>query len=150
LFVSAQDTAATTSKTVGKSFLRSDRNWSIEIPVWIPGFRGTFAYGDVSLEGEDRINPGEPTHPIEPPDPGEPPDGGGNILSRLFTSTTYLKFFYMGKVRYTRNKFTSQISTHGGSVGSSVNFKFNNKEVVQATYRTAFTRLFIPAEITPI
>ncbi|MCK5454816.1 MAG: hypothetical protein KAJ16_10660 [Calditrichia bacterium] len=34
----------------------------MEIPIWIPGFRGVFTYGDVSLEGEDGVNPGDPAN----------------------------------------------------------------------------------------
>ncbi|MEA3478027.1 MAG: hypothetical protein U9R60_07600 [Bacteroidota bacterium] len=49
--------------------MRNDRPWSIEIPLWIPGFRGDFAYGDIDLEGEDGTDPGDP----------ENPPGGGNI-----------------------------------------------------------------------
>lgn len=62
------------------------------------GFRGEFAYGDVTVEAEDGQFPGEPENPIEPPPTGEPPWGNGNIFSRLFTSSAYLKFFFMSRI----------------------------------------------------
>ena len=116
----AQDTTTIAPKPP-KSFLLRDRNWTVDIPIWIPGFRGNFTYGDVSLEGEDGVDPGEPGHPIEPPDPGEPP-GGGNIISRLFTSSRYLKFFFMGGASYTRNKFFTEIDMFSGYAGARVHY----------------------------
>jgi hypothetical protein len=40
--------------------LLNDRDWTIEIPLWIPGFRGNLAYGDISIGGEDGSDPGDP------------------------------------------------------------------------------------------
>lgn len=107
------------------------------------GFRGAFTYGDVSIEGEDGSNPGEPAHPIEPPEPGEPPIGGGNIFSRLFKSSSYIKFFFVGMVSYNKDKFWAQLDGYEGTVGSSVNFKFNDQEVVRATYRVGVLRFLL-------
>ncbi len=126
-----------------KSFLREDRPWTIDLPIWIPGFRGDFVYGDVSLEGEDGQNPGIPTHPIEPPPPTEPPWGGGNIFSRLFTSSTYLKFYFVGRVAYERNNFLVQADMFSGAVGNDLNFRFNDKLVAQANVSISLGRVFM-------
>jgi len=40
--------------------MQKDRKWSLELPLWVPGFAGEFAYGDVSIEGEDGSDPGTP------------------------------------------------------------------------------------------
>lgn len=124
-----------------QGYLARDRNWTLEIPIWIPGYRGNYTYGDVTLEGEDGVELGEPTNPIEPP--GEAPDEGGNIFSRLFTSSTYLKFFFMGKVQYIKDKFIAQIDGFRGSIGSSIDFKLNNSEVATAKYSANLARLFL-------
>lgn len=141
-FVSAQDTTAINNNDE-QSYLRNDWNWAIEIPIWIPGFRGDFAYGDVSLEGEDGVDPGTPANPIEPPPPGEPPDEGGNILSRLFSSSRYLKFFLVGRISYFNGKFLTQFDGFAGTVGNSVDFKLNSEEVAAASYATILTRFLI-------
>jgi len=141
--LAAQDNIISPETKSGKSFLEDNRYWSIEVPIWIPGFRGAFTYGDVSLEGEDGSNPGEPANPIEPPEPGEPPIGGGNIFTRLFRSSTYLKFFFVGMASYNKDKFWAQLDGYEGTVGSSVYFKFNNREVVRVTYRAALLRLLV-------
>ena len=141
--VFAQNNDTSLNSETDKSFLEETSNWWVDIPVWIPGFRGSYSYGDVSIEAEDGSYPGEPTNPIEPPEPGEPPIGGGNILSRLFNSSSYLKFFFMGMVSYNNNKYWVQLDGYEGNVGSSVNFVFNNKEVVRASYQAVLMRLLI-------
>ena len=44
-------------KKAKANFLIQDRPWTIEIPIWVPGFAGDFAYGDVNIEGEDGVDP---------------------------------------------------------------------------------------------
>jgi hypothetical protein len=138
----SQDTTAINKNDV-ETYLKNDWSWAIEIPIWIPGFRGDFAYGDVSIEGEDGIDPGTPTHPIEPPPSGEPPVGGGNILSRLFNSSKYLKFFFVSRITYRKDKFYGQIDAFSGTIGQSLDFVLNNKEVATASYATFLTRLVL-------
>jgi len=142
VIIIAQDTTSI-QKSDEETYLKNDWNWAIEIPIWIPGFRGDFAYGDVSLEGEDGEDIGVPGHPIEPPPPGEPPDEGGGILSRLFSSSKYLKFFYMGKISYKNDKFLGQLDAVSGTIGQSLDFALNNKEVATASYATILTRLVL-------
>jgi len=141
--IAAQDTTTTSIKDDEETYLKNGWNWAIEIPIWIPGFRGDFAYGDVSLEGEDGEEIGIPGNPIEPPPPGEPPDEGGGILSRLFNSSKFLKFFYMGKISYFNDKFLGQFDIFTGTLGSSIDFKLNNKEVAEASYASILTRLLL-------
>lgn len=133
-FVGAQDTLA--RKEIRKqkaNFLLSDRSWTIEVPLWLPGYAGSFAYGDVDIEGEDGVDPENPI---------EPPEGIGGILSRLFSDEWYLKFFFLTKIAYENNRFLVQADVLTGSVGESVKFKSNNQEIVQAHYRTTDIRLF--------
>jgi hypothetical protein len=110
------------------------RPWSIEVPLWIPGFAGDFAYGDIRIEGEDGVNPDFPK---------EPPPGGiiGELLSRVFTDEWYLKFFFLTKIAYEKNHFLAQFDAISGSVGESVKFNYNNQTIVQANYRTTNFRL---------
>ena len=118
-----------------KNFLLQDWPWTIEVPLWIPGFAGSFAYGDIDIEGEDGV---DPENPIE-----QPPGGAvGEILSRLFTKNWYLKFFFLTKVAYEKNKFIAQFDAISGAVGESVKFNYNDKEIVQASFRTINLRAF--------
>jgi len=127
----AQDTKSKKEiKKQQKSYLITNRPWTVEVPLWIPGFGGSFAYGDVNIEGEDGV---EIENPIEPPPPGE---GIGGIFKRLFTQNWYLKFFFLTRVAYEKEKFLTQIDAIFGAVGNSVEFNYNNKEVVQANFRT--------------
>lgn len=119
---------------------RLDNDWSIELPIWIPGFRGDFAYGDVNIEGEDGGNPSDPTpeHPIEP---GE--GLGGNIFSRFFNKDNFLKFFYMSKFSYTPKKFLFQLDGFGGSAGTAIKFNYNNKEIISTSYNIFIGHFYV-------
>lgn len=133
LILSAQDTSITSVIYEEGSFLNRDKNWELTIPIWVPGFRGDFAYGDISLEGEDGTDPSDPT---------DPPSGGGNIFSRLFNSSSFLKFFFMGRVAYSSDKFIIELDSFSGRVGNRVEFILNNREVTTADFFSSLTRLF--------
>ena len=135
--INAQDTL--TKKEIRKSkksFLIPGRPWSIEIPLWVPGFAGNFVYGDVELEGEDGEDPGDPG------DPGNPPPGGGigDIISRLFSSEFYVRYFYMGKISFENTRFLTELDAFGGEVGGAIKFKLNDKDIVKASFRMINTR----------
>lgn len=118
-----------------KNFLKPGRPWTIEVPLWIPGFSGNFAYGDIEVEGEDGQ---EIENPIEPP----PRPGFGDIFSRIFSTNWYLKFFFLTKLAYEKNRLLFQLDGLTGSVGESTEFNYNQKEVVQVNFRTTNVRLF--------
>lgn len=147
LVIYAQDT--TTKKEIRKqqkSYLIPGRPWSIEAPLWIPGFAGSFSYGDLELEGGDGEDPGDPGNP------GNPPPGGGigDIFSRLFSSEFYVRYFYMGRIAFEKKRFISEFDAFGGAVGGSIKFKLNNKDIVQASFRTINTRLIFGYKVLDI
>ena len=116
-----------------KSFLLTNKSWTAEVPLWLPGFAGSFAYGDIDIEGEDGV---DPEQPIEPPPPWDP----GGILSRLFTSDWYFKFFFITRIAYEKNNFLFAMDGLSGSIGNSLKFKHNNKEIVQVNFRSSNVR----------
>ncbi len=102
--------------------------------MWIPGFRGNFAYGDINIEGEDGM---DPVNPQEPP-------GGiiGDVLSRVFSERWYLKFFFITRLAYENDFLLMQLDGLGGAIGGSVKFLYNYKEIVQANFQTINFRFF--------
>lgn len=129
----AQESKSKSDSKSEKSFLVNDDHWSIEVPIWVPGFRGDFVYGDVWLEGEDDANP---ENPIEP---GWKP---GDNLSRIFGKNGSLNFFFMNRVSYRNRKLYSQFDVFSGSVGGSIYFRYNDAELVKAKFSTYLFRLF--------
>ncbi|MCK5774538.1 MAG: hypothetical protein KAH25_00085 [Bacteroidales bacterium] len=118
-----------------KNFLLDEKSWTVELPIWIPGYAGSFAYGDVEIEGESGI---DPEQPIEPP-PGWDFSG---IISRLFTKDWYFKFFFITRIAYEKNKVLFQLDGLTGAIGTSIKFNYNNKEIVQANFTSSNMRLF--------
>ena len=124
-----------------RNFLSYKRHWIVEIPLWVPGFAGSFSYGDIDIEGEDGEDPGDG----DPGDPGNPPPGGGlgDIFSRLFAKEFYVRYFYMGKVGFENKHILTEFDAFGGAVGGSLKFTLNNKDIVQANFRMINTRLLL-------
>ncbi len=135
----SKDSVSKKKEKLYHNFLENERRWNWEVPIWIPGFRGEFAYGDVSLEGEDGTTP-IPEHPIEPPHPWD-------TFKRLFKSDFFLNFVFMSRVSYTSNKFYAQIDGFSGSVGRSTTFRTNNAELVKAKFSTNLYRIYGGYEI---
>lgn len=92
----------------------------IEIPIWIPGFRGRMSYGDVEIIGEG---------------------DSGDFLNQLFDSEFGLDFYFVGKVVWKRNNWSIQADVLGGQIRNSVDFKFNDSYVNSEIF-TVVPRLF--------
>lgn len=111
------------------SFLISGKPWTAELPLWIPGFAGSFAYGDVDIEGEDGV---DPVNPIEPPNNNII----GEILSRLFQQDWYLRYFFLTRITYEKDNILLLFDAFSGSVGSSVKFITSDNNLASAKFRT--------------
>jgi hypothetical protein len=133
--IDAQDTLPKKELRKQKAdYLLHDRPWTLEIPLWIPGFAGYFSYGNIDIEGEDGI---DPSNPIEPP-----PGGSiGKIFSRLFSTDWKLNFFYLTKIAYEREQFMVQFDAITGAVGETTKFNFNDNQIIKANFRTTNCRL---------
>ena len=132
----AQDTLSKKeTRKLQANYLVQNRPWTIEIPLWVPGYAGEFAYGDISVEGDEDW---EPVNPIEPP----PGWDFGKIFKRVFSDNWYLKFFFLTKLAYEKDRFLAQFDAIAGSVGETVTFNYNNSTFIDATYRSINLRLF--------
>lgn len=117
------------------SFLIPGKPWTAELPIWVPGFAGSFAYGDVEIEGEDGL---DPAHPIEPPPGGD----FGAIISRLFQKNWYLRYFFITRLSFEKNKILLQFDAFSGSVGNTVKFRTKDNEFVDAYFGSINLRVF--------
>lgn len=106
-------------------FLEEERKWSVELPIWIPGFRGEFAYGEAGIEGEDGTTP-TPEQPIEKP-------GFGDVFRRLFRTRFDLNYFLVLGVSYDDERFYGEIDAFTGSVGTSVIFRTFDYKLIRSS-----------------
>ncbi len=112
-----------------------EKPFVFEVPIWVPGFAGDFAYGDVDLEADDGWDPGDPGDPDD--------DNNGSILRKLFKNEWYLRFFYLTKISYEKGKFMVFTDAVMGSIGDDVTFVLNNKNIAESRFSTFNMRLAV-------
>ena len=92
-----------------KYYVDDGRHWTIDVPLWIPGFRGQFAYGDfnASASGSDKEREFE-----------------------RISANTGLEFYFVGRVMAQYKKFWMQVDAFSGKVGSTFTYipKFGDNE----------------------
>ena len=83
------------------SYVLEDQKWRIQIPIWIPGFRGSFAYGGLSLL---------------------PEDGDQDVEDRISDSSLKIEFYLIGNLRFQHKKFFVGADGFNATLGSSLVF----------------------------
>ncbi|WP_320280581.1 hypothetical protein [Draconibacterium sp. IB214405] len=121
----AQGSNETEKSKTKVGFLEEERKWSVELPIWIPGFRGEFAYGEAGIEGEDGTTP-IPDHPIDNP-------GFGDVFKRLFRTRFDLNYFLVLGVSYDDERLYGEMDAFTGTLGSSIIFRTINYKLVRAS-----------------
>jgi len=106
-----------------KYYINNDRHWCIEIPLWVPSFRGQFSYGDIVFSSSGSKEEKE--------------------YERL-NSKTNIEFYFVGRVAAKYNKFWFQLDVFSGKVGSSFTWDpikgDNQKEIVGVTIQAVLPR----------
>ena len=123
--LNAQEYNETVKSKRKVGFLEEERKWSVELPIWIPGFRGEFAYGEAGIEGEDGTTP-IPDQPIENPE-------FGDVFKRLFRTRFELNYFLVLGVSYDNERFYGEMDAFTGTLGSSIIFRTNNYKLIRAS-----------------
>ena len=101
--------------------IHKERNWSVIIPLWIPGYRGQFAIGDIEVDGES--------------------PGGPGFLERLLEHNMKLNFFFMGAFSYEWERWRIHGDVFGGKFTDDVVFKQTDETIVSASLRPFIPRL---------
>lgn len=101
-----------------------DRHWLIEVPIWIPGFRGQLVYGDFYLSSSGGKEERE--------------------FDRL-SSDSALEFYFVGRVSAQYDKFWFLADVFSGKVGSSFSYVPQNgssdKDFVNVSIQGTIPRL---------
>jgi len=111
---------------------KDSTRWELELPLWVPGFRGAITFGDITLE----IGSGD----------GDESSGGG-LLDHLFDSKLGLDYYLVGKVQYTLGKWQFQTDVFGGQIKHSVIFTYDSSEVSNTKMQVIIPRLIVSYRI---
>lgn len=93
--------------------------WMVELPVWVPGFRGAMSWGNIEITGGD----------------------GSGFLDNIFDSSTGVDFYFVGKLRYSYQKWRFQWDIFGGQIDNSVKFVFQDGSLIDAKIAAILPRL---------
>ncbi len=109
--------------------LQAGREWTIMIPLWIPGYRGQFAVGDIDVDGES--------------------EGGSDwgFLERLFDSKIKLNFAFMGAANWERDRWRVYGDVFGGKFTDDVIFKLTDGTVVSATVQPIIPTIHVDYQV---
>ncbi len=77
-------------------------NWLVEIPLWIPGFRGNLAYGDYTFDSSGSAEEKE---------------------RERFGKNVGIKFYFVGRITARHRKLWMQADVFSGKVGSLFTLK---------------------------
>jgi len=107
-----------------KYYVNSNRQWCIEVPLWVPYVRGRFAYGDIEFSSSGEKEEKE--------------------YERL-NSKTNIEFYFVARVVARYNKFWFQLDAFSGKIGSSFTYDkvigSNQKEILGINVRGELPRL---------
>jgi hypothetical protein len=107
-----------------KYYTNSHRHWLVEIPIWVPGFRGQLAYGDFDLSSS------------------------GSDEEREFeriNSDVGLEFYFVGRIAAQYNKLWIQADAFSGEVGAAFSYTSlignNEREILNIKIQGTIPRL---------
>lgn len=96
------------------SYALKDQNWKIKVPLWVPGFKGSFAYGDITLEGKDRDQ---------------------SIFDRLTDNELGVEFYLIADISFKHNNWMFGVDGFSATLGSSLSLKNSENVFFQATIK---------------
>ena len=103
-------------------YVLDDFNWRISIPIWVPGFRGSFAYGDVSID---------PGYENEPPDETE---------RGLAKSELSIQFYLMADLRFQYKRWYLEADGMRATLNNSLVFINLENVTFEGTMEAAIVR----------
>ena len=107
-----------------KYYTNIKRHWLVEIPIWIPGFRGQLAYGDYNFSGL-----------------GSDKEKDNNRLESEFG----IEFYFVGRIVAKYNNFWINADAFSGKVSNAFSYTSlignNEKEIVDITVHGTIPRL---------
>lgn len=104
-----------------------ESGWRISVPIWVPGFRGSFAYGDIG------VDPG-----FENELPEEPGEG-----DKLRQSEVSIQFYLLANVSYRYKKFFIEADGMKAVLDNDISFTNGDRLKFGGTIDATILRGFI-------
>ena len=105
-------------------YANMDRKWLIEVPIWIPGLRGEFVFGDASLSNTNKSDEEDKKRVI-------------NDLN--------LQFFFVGRASVRFNKFWGHLDAFSSKINTDLIYDKvignKNPELVSLNMQLTVTRI---------
>lgn len=111
-------------------FYEDSTRWEVGLPLWVPGFKGAFTLGDITIGGGD--NEG---------------NGGDGFFSQIFDSELGLDYYLVGEVRYSVKKWAFFADVFGGQIKHSTIFKYNGETLANTKIEAIIPRLIVSYRI---
>lgn len=107
-----------------KYYINNNRHWFVEIPLWVPGFRGQLSYSDFDFSSSGDKEEKE---------------------YEQVDSDTGIEFYFVGRIAAQYNKFWVQVDAFSGGVSSAFSYtsaiKQEEKEFVNIKVQGTIPRL---------
>ena len=89
-----------------------ESNWRISLPLWVPGFRGSFAFGNIT------IDPGFEN----PPPGGVPPENPPDEDDKLRQSKISIQFYLLANLSYRYKRFFIEADGMKATLDNDITF----------------------------
>jgi len=108
--LSAQDSISTKRNSLDFLDEIDQRKWRVKVPIWVPGFRGSFAYGGIS----------------------QLPEGGDyDVIDRL-QGELGIEFYFIGDIKFRPKKWLFGVDGFHTNLASNLKFQNIDKLEFQA------------------
>lgn len=94
----------------------------IELPIWVPGFKGRFSVGDITIEGEGQND---------------------NLINQFFNSRTGIDFYFVGKVGVKLDRWLVEGDVYGGQLKEAIEFTYKQVPLTDVQFFSFMPRIYL-------
>ncbi len=104
---SVKQVDSTRFKYVYPDYIFQEPSWRLSLPIWVPGFRGSFAFGNITIDPDFEI---------------EPPDSFNEENDRLRQSQLSVQFYLLLNLSYRYKRFFIEADGMKATLDNDITF----------------------------